>query len=610
MSEDVTRLAMALLAVDPVGLLGVVLDHPLHEHARDFVNGLHRLLPSGAPQQRVPIGVSADRLLGGVDLTATLVSGRLVAERGVLASADGGVVVLPMAERLSLDVRTVLASVLDTCQVLVERDGIAARHPAQVVCVLLDESLDEEAVHASLIDRVAFVLTPACESDGGLCAHADLIRGRVRDAAHRVRMVSVEERWVAAICETAEAFGITSVRVPLMALRCARAHAAFSGRLSVSDADAEAAVRMVLAPRATRLPAANDETTPDPSDEDGESREPREPSQRPEPATEQAQPESTREQKPAPDDPTASDAAQRLPDADTDILRAAVAAAIPPGLLTTLLSRASDGNVAGRQGDEHESLLRGRPRGVRTGTPRGGARLHLLETLRAAAPWQRVRNGKPAPSSLPQPRRLVIRREDLRVRRFVERTGTTVLFVVDASGSSALNRLAEAKGAIELLLAESYARRDRVSLIAFRGSASDVLLPPTRALARAKHVLGSMPGGGGTPMATAIDSAIQQSVLARRAGSAPLVVMLTDGRANIARDGTPGRAQAEADALVSARALAANRIPALFVDTSTRGEAGARRIADAMSARYVLLPSADARALGGLVKSAIAGGTG
>ena len=196
-----------------------------------------------------------------------------------------------------------------------------------------------------------------------------------------------------------------------------------------------------------------------------------------------------------------------------------------------------------------------------------------------------------------------MRREDFRVRRFIERTGTTVHFIVDASGSAAVYRLGEAKGAVELLLAESYARRDRVSLMAFRGKGTEILLPPTRALARAKRVLAALPGGGGTPMAIAIDAAAQQGLATRRSGSAPLVVILSDGRANIARDGTPGRAGAERDAMLAARAFAQFGIPSMFVDTSPRGEPIAKRIAEAMRARYVFLPTADAKALGGLVRT-------
>jgi hypothetical protein len=81
----------------------------------------------------------------------------------------------------------------------------------------------------------------------------------------------------------------------------------------------------------------------------------------------------------------------------------------------------------------------------------------------------------------------------------VQRATTTTIFVVDASGSSALNRLAEAKGAVELLLAECYVRRDRVALVAFHGQHAELVLPPTRSLVRARRSLAGLPGGGGTP---------------------------------------------------------------------------------------------------------------
>jgi magnesium chelatase subunit D len=586
-SPDLPRapeaLVPLLLAVDPQGLGGAVLDHPLHERARAFAALVQALLPEGAPVRRLPAGVTADRLYGGVDLAASLASGRLVAERGVLALADGGVVVVPMAERLPAGARTALAEVLDHGAIRLARDGVAAEHAARVCLLLLDESVEDEAVPAALGDRLAFRLPregAPLAPDAGACA----AWGRqVREARHRLARQTVDERWITALCETADAFGIDGVRAPLLALRCARAHAALHGRLLVAEADAEAAAALVLAPRATRLPVPPDQPPPPPVDEAP----PPPPSgeEAPDPPEEQGTPE---------------------PPGVGELLREAVAAAIPAGLLAQLLAQLPGGRMPGRVGDEEASLLRGRPRGARPGLPRGGARLHLLDTLRAAAPWQRVR-GRGA--GAPRPR-VAIARGDFRIRRFVERTGTTVLFVVDASGSSALQRLGEAKGAIEVLLAESYARRDRVSLMAFRGQGTELLLPPTRALARARKVLAALPGGGGTPLAHAIDAALEQALAIRRGGSAAMVVLLTDGRANIARDGTPGRAAAESDAVAAAGRLAQAGVRALFVDTSPRGEAVARRVATAMRARYILLPAADAKALGGLVRAALQVGEG
>ena len=600
---DTATLVAALLAIDPRGLGGVVLDHPMHEQSRSFTRLLQHVLPRGAPLRRLPIGVSADRLIGGVDLAATLSAGRLVSERGVLAAADGGVVVVPMAERASLSVRTTLSAVLDTSTVAVARDGVTARHDARVVAVLLDESVEDETIHPALIDRVAFrirVQTVADETDVDLIARLTSSVDAARDA---FADVVVDDAWVQALCETADAFGVFSLRALLFTLRCARAHAALAGRASVIEVDAEVAARLVLAPRATSAPSAPE---PPPVDADGGDDNDSSESPPSPPASQEEAPDS-----PPHDDASSDDETDDRPDAplpsEADVLREAVTAALPPGLLAQLLAKANGGAVQGRVGAETQSLLRGRPRGARAGLPRGGARLHLLETLRAAAPWQRARALDVSATST-RTMRVAIRREDFRIRRFVERTGTTVIFLVDASGSAALQRLSEAKGAIEVLLAESYARRDRVCLLAFRGKGVEVLLPPTRALARAKKVLASMPGGGGTPIATAIDKATEQALATRREGSAPLVVMLSDGRGNIARDGTPGRLGAERDALAAAATFAQFGFSALFVDTSPRGEAVARRIADAMRARYVFLPFADASALGGLVRTAMHNG--
>ncbi|MDN3625487.1 VWA domain-containing protein, partial [Methylobacterium isbiliense] len=230
---------------------------------------------------------------------------------------------------------------------------------------------------------------------------------------------------------------------------------------------------------------------------------------------------------------------------------------------------------------------------ARPGDPRRG-RLALVETLRAAAPWQRLRGAWPG--------LILMRPEDIRIRRLVQRTETTTVFAVDASGSAALERLAEAKGAVELLLAECYVRRDRVALIAFRGREADLLLPPTRSLVRAKRALAALPGGGGTPAAAGLDAAAALAEGIRRGGRTPVVVLLTDGRANVSRSGAPGRAEAAQDALAAAKALAAYGTRALLIDTASLPQESARRLAAAMAAHYLPMPQADAAQLSRAVR--------
>ena len=287
----------------------------------------------------------------------------------------------------------------------------------------------------------------------------------------------------------------------------------------------------------------------------------------------------------------------------------AARAAIPAGLLAALKvgqTAKTRAQAAGRSGALQKSQVRGRPLGARRGEPRSGSRLNVIETLRAAAPWQKLRERElPTPFGAAR-KRIHVRREDFHVTRFKQVGQTTTLFVVDASGSSALHRLAEAKGAVELLLADCYVRRDRVAVLAFRGKTAEVLLPPTRSLARAKRALAGLPGGGGTPLAIAIDAARELADQIRRRGETPIVVLLTDGRGNIARDGAPGRAKAEEDAIAAARQFRAVGFTALVLDTSPQPQPAAKLLAAEMGAAYVPLPYAGAQTVSRVVQLASA----
>jgi len=560
-------LAASLFAVDPAGTGGVAV-RALPGPVRDrWLAVLRDGLPRSAPVRRVPLHVPDGRLLGGLDLAATLKAGRPVAERGLLAEADGGVIVLAMAERIGPATAARIAAALDAGEAVLERDGLALRIPARFGVVALDEGATEEEVPpAALIDRLAFRVDLA-----GI-AFADAVdcvpsADELAVARARLPLVRTDDAMVEALCGAASALGIASLRAPLFALRVARAAAAVDGRAEVSGTDAALAARLVLAPRATRLPPPE------------------------EPAADEAE---------APD---AGDATDDSPvEADRpleDQVLEAAQAAIPAGLLASLQpGRLRRSHSSGRAGALYQSRLRGRPVGAHPGEPRAGARLDVIETLRAAAPWQRLRRR--------EARRIEVRRDDFRITRYRQRSETTAIFVVDASGSAALHRLAEAKGAVELLLTDCYVRRDRVALLAFRGRGAEILLPPTRSLVRAKRSLASLPGGGGTPLASGIDAAAVLADAVRRRGGTPVVVFLTDGRANVGRDGSGGRPQAEEDALAAARFLRGGGLTALLIDTSPQPQALARRLAAEMNATYLPLPQASAATLSGAVQATTA----
>jgi magnesium chelatase subunit D len=594
----------ALAALDPVGLGGIALRASAGP-ARDALMGALKPLLPGAPWVRIPLNVAEARLLGGLDLSASLVAGRPIAEQGLLARADGGVVILAMAERLSSGTVAKLCAVLDSAWVVAERDGLSLREAARFGVIAFDEGEgDDEALAPALVDRLAFQLDlNGLRLPGPL--EFPISVEEIVAARHLLERVTIDDATLAALTATALALGVGSLRPTLFAIRAARALAALDGAESVDEEHARRAAELVLAPRATRSPAAEDSRS-------DEGQEDPEPGEKPEPPANEDGPDP-----PDPADEPEPSSTEPL----EDVILAAARAAIPKGLLLQLgqgLKLRSQRSSVGRAGAQKASKLRGRPAGVRAGMPGAGARLNLVETLRAAAPWQKLRRaerlrdaGAEAPAKPARESKVLVRVEDFRIARYVQRAQTTTLFVIDASGSSALHRLAEAKGAVELLLADCYVRRDRVAVLSFRGSGVELLLPPTRSLVRAKRCLSGLPGGGGTPLAAAIDAAFALADGLRRRGETPTIVFLTDGRGNIARDGSPGRDRAAADALVAARRLRHAQFSALLVDTSARAAPTAEELASSMGARYLWLPYANAASLSAAVQSVFqqSGGT-
>ncbi|MEK0427629.1 MAG: hypothetical protein RL001_156, partial [Pseudomonadota bacterium] len=540
--------AAVLLAIDPAGLSGVRV-RAAPGPVRDAWLALLKEWMGDCAWKRMPVNISDERLLGGLDLSATLSAGRPVLQRGLLSDVDGGALILTMAERLSQQTAARLATVIDHHHVTIARDGLHERHDTRFALVALDEGAhDDEALSPALRERLAFdidlrAIPWQLVTDDSLPM---ISQQDIRAARERLSGITMPDDLLKALCGASLGLGIGSARASLMALAAARANAALDGNDQVTEDDARVAASLVLAPRATRLP---------PVPEEAEAPEPEAHTEPPDQQT---------------DDQSSAQSAQEQAPLEDRVLDAAKAA-LPAGLLMQMLDAgALKRGHAGKSGAAVKAGLRGRPAGSRRARPAQGSRLHLIDTLRAAAPWQRLRQStgskgsqasnasksSNASSTISGGSRIQVRAEDFHVARIKQKTSTATLFVVDASGSSALHRLAEAKGAVELLLADCYVRRDQVALMAFRGQQAELLLPPTRSLVRAKRSLAGLPGGGGTPLATAIDAAVVMAQGLQRRGLSPLIVMLTDGRANVARNGSGGRELAHTEALQASRQLA------------------------------------------------------
>ena len=632
--------ALWAFALDPVLLGGVWLRAP-HGPVRD--RWLAEMAALGGPGVRIPTHVDDERLMGGLDLSASLRSGSAVAQSGLLSRAHGHWVVLPMAERMRADTLARLVQAQDRGEVHALHVGNQAAQSCAFGVVALDESLaDEPPLASALCDRLslwldlgdlawadvghsavgaspwadehdhdnttasasattsvaskrqAHIATPHSTRPLGL-SDAPPIPLALLSARERLTHIHLNDDQTQALCHTALALGVGSLRASLAACRLACASAAWHGHSEVSEADVAWAARMVLAPRATQLPAAPPEAEaesepPPPSEAEAS---PDDQAPPPEPPPPQDDSEDTPEDQPAP--PSAQDL--------QDLVLAAALASIPPNLLDRMVLGATTpkgARSAGSSGAAQRSRQRGRPLAPRPGSPSQGARLHVLATLRAAAPRQKLRPPPPGGG------RIAVRSEDFHIHRFQQKQASCLIFAVDASGSAALARLAEAKGAVELMLQQSYARRDQVCVIAFRGTKAEVLLPPTRSLVRAKRALGGLPGGGGTPLATALKLCQEQAQAQMRLGVTPLLVVLCDGRANVNLQGLGGRESAMVDALAWAQAWRSLACAAVWLDTSVQPDAKAQQLAQTMGARYLPMPQAQAQRMAAVMQSLVA----
>jgi magnesium chelatase subunit D len=383
----------------------------------------------------------------------------------------------------------------------------------------------------------------------------DIARREISDNA-------LDGKWINEFCDVAVSIGITSPRAVSQAVRTARAIAALRGEKRVDEVSATLAARLVLAHRAQYVPAPDQQEQPS-------------------------------EQEPPPPSPDQEDQQQNAEPnaADAELILEAVKAALPANLLQ-LMGEGLGKKGAGRNTKSNAPRKNAGQRGRRIGNKRAsslaGQRLDILATLRNAAPWQPLRR-KMAGFD-----RMVVTRDDFRVLRIKQRNEATAIFVVDASGSTAFQRLAEAKGAVETILAECYVRRDRVALVAFRGKKAELLLPPTRSLERAKRALAELPGGGGTPLASGLDEAFALALKVRHAGGNPVVILLTDGRANITRDGEGNKAKALEESNSAAKLFAAGNIDTMLIDVSPEPQKTARALAATMHATYLAMPRASA----------------
>jgi magnesium chelatase subunit D len=571
----------------------------------------------------LPLGATEDRVCGTINIERAIVEGVRAFDAGLLARAHRGFLYIDEVNLLEDHLIDLLLDVAVTGHNQVEREGISIEHPSRFVLVgsgnpeegelrpqLQDRfGLQAEVVTAASLDeRVRIVeLREAFDRDpAAFCAgfekEQESLRRRITRARRNLPAIVITRALLRQIAQLCSELNVDGHRGELTITRAARALAAFEGRKEVTIADVRRVATLALRHRLRRdpfeptesgarvhqqlaelFPETADETrragASQNEDEDVPPQTPGDGASRRRESSATGQPEQS---------PPATG-----PERDEQRIFPTLDAAMPENNPPETPQRSGRGDSKRTSARRRKGLSRTaanplRGRYVRAVARKAsGARLAIDATLRAASQraWG-VGGG--------------IAIADLRFKSFRRKSGALFIFAVDTSGSMALNRIGQAKGAMARLLERAYVKRDRVALVSFRQERAELLLPPSQSATRARRILNALPVGGSTPLAAGIQCALEVAERAGRQQQSERIKLLlfTDGRSNVPLRGRVRGGREARQILIGAEleqlggALERARVEAIVVDTqagfTSRGEGEA--LAHRLRAAYVHLP--------------------
>lgn len=560
----------------------------------------------------LPLNITEDMLFGSIDIEYAVSKGAKRFAPGLLSRANGNIIYIDEANLLRSELLTAVLNTAASGINCVERDGISYSEQLQFT-VIGSMNPEEGTLPSHILDRFGMYVDVQGSKEiserveimhrilqfeqnpqsfcNTYAKETNDLKEQLEKAQELLAEVNITEAMMTLAAQMCAQAFCAGHRAEIYLLETARALAALAGRTYILPQDMDDAAQLVLVHRMRKPPEQQEEqqenTEQEPEEDNLENQDDEsqdnddDDCQLPPPPSNEDEDngqdddddDNEREDEDNPPDENQLVPEERIADIDKHFKM--------PKMLLDLGKNRAIRRGSGKRSTTRTDYKQGRY--VRAELPKGKVEdLAFDATIRAAAPMQKLREDNGCA--------LNIKSEDMRQKVREKRIGNTFLFAVDASGSmGARERMRAVKGAIFYMLQEAYQKRDRVGMIAFRRQAAELLLPITRSVDMAQKCLAQMPTGGKTPLADGLSKALLiLSLLNKRDKEMePVLILLTDGRANAVAEGD----DPIASALKMAEKIREAKITALVIDT----ESGfiklglAKKIAAAMGASYYTL---------------------
>ena len=548
----------------------------------------------------LPVGATEDRLVGSLDIEQAIKSGNRSFEPGLIAATHRGILYVDEVNLLNDHLVDVLLDAAAMGRNYVEREGISVSHDAQFIlvgtmnpeegdlrpqlldrfglAVEVDSAFTPEERREVVKRRISYEDDPFGFMDRWQDAEAEE-RGRILHSQELLGQVKVTDDILELITDICAEYQVDGLRADIVMYKTASTIAAYEGRDHVLTDDVREAAEMTLLHRQRRQPFQQPHLVTEQLDSMIEEFQNR-------PQNREPQDEHQSETEEQDDgDPDSPEPEEQPPEPEGDSGPQDQYYEVGNPFSVRSLQVKPPDHRARPTGGRRARTVSGSPSGRYVGAavpPEKANDLALDATLRAAAPHQMQRRDNLATEELSEKApTFLIEPWDVRDKVRETKTGSMILFVVDASGSmGAQRRMVAVKGAILSLLLDAYQRRDRVGLIAFRGTSAQVLLPPTSSVDLAHNMLQEMPTGGRTPLSRGLLLAMEviEAEKQKDRNVLPLLVVLSDGRANVAMGSASTSSPADqavgsnlplAEARAMAAAIKEQHISAVVIDTET-----------------------------------------